>query len=149
MSIVPSDPTAWGVSEEDASSRNYRRSEGYRHHKLIYARSLIAAAERVFPGLSQQIAFEEVATPLTQSRYTGSTGGTSYGIAPTPGQFLLRRPGSKTEVGGLYLCGASCRTGHGIMGVALSGLMAAAEVTGDGLVREVMGSPRETPATDS
>ena len=140
MSIVPSDPAAWGVSEEEALSRAYQRSEGYRHHKLLYARSLIAAAERVFSGLSQQIAYEEVATPLTQSRYTGSTGGTSYGIAPTPDQFLLRRPGAKTEVGGLYLCGASCRTGHGIMGVALSGLTAAAEVTGDGLVREVLGS---------
>jgi phytoene desaturase len=147
MSIVPSDPTAWGVTEEEAGSRNYRRSEGYRHHKLLYARSLIAAAERVFPGLSHQIEFEEVATPLTQSRYTGSTGGTSYGIALTPDQFLLRRPGSKTEIAGLYLCGASCRTGHGIMGVALSGLMAAAEVTGDGLVREVLGPPRQASAT--
>lgn len=79
LSIVPSDPGAWGVSEEDAESRAYRRSEGYRHHKLVYGRSLVAAAERVFPGLAQQIAYEEVATPLTQSRYTGSTGGTSYG----------------------------------------------------------------------
>ena len=59
----------------------------------------------------------------------------------------LRRPGSKTEVGGLYLCGASCRTGHGIMGTALSGLMAAAEVTGNGLVREVLGPPRQGSAT--
>jgi hypothetical protein len=46
MSIVPPDPTAWGVNEEEARSRNYRRSEGYRHHKLVYARSLIAAALR-------------------------------------------------------------------------------------------------------
>jgi hypothetical protein len=41
MSIVPPDPTAWGVNEEEARSRNYRRSEGYRHHKLVYARSLM------------------------------------------------------------------------------------------------------------
>jgi phytoene desaturase len=143
MSIVPSDPQAWGVTAEEASSRNYGRSELYRHHKLMYARSIVAAAERVFPGLSNQIAYEEVATPLTQSRYTGSTGGTSYGIALTPDQFILRRPGTKTEVEGLYLCGASCRTGHGIMGVALSGLLAAAEVTGDNLVREALGAARQ------
>ncbi len=143
MSIVPSDPMAWGVNPEEVASRNYRRSEGYRHHKLMYARSLIASAERVFPGVSNQIAYEEVATPLTQSRYTLSTNGTSYGIAATPDQFLLRRPGAKTEIAGLYLCGASCRTGHGIMGVALSGLMAAAEVTGDNIMREALGPPRQ------
>ena len=38
-----------------------------------------------------QIAFQEVATPLTHARYTGATGGTSYGIAATPGQMALRR----------------------------------------------------------
>jgi all-trans-retinol 13,14-reductase len=82
----------------------------------------------------------EVATPLTQSRFTGSTGGTSYGIAATPAQFLRRRPGTKTEIGGLYLCGASTRTGHGIAGVAMSGLMAASQVIGGGLTQEVLGA---------
>jgi len=66
-----------------------------------------------------------VATPLTATRYTLASGGTSYGIAATPSQFLLGRPGSRTDVKGLYLCGASCRMGHGIAGVMMSGVDAA------------------------
>lgn len=138
LSIVPSQPAAWGVSEAEVRDGTYRRSEAYCQSKQLFARALIETAERAIPGIGRQVAYQEVATPLTQSRFTGSTGGTSYGIALTPAQFLSRRPGPRTEIGGLLLCGASCRTGHGIMGVALSGLMAAAEVVGYGLVREVM-----------
>jgi phytoene dehydrogenase-like protein len=91
----------------------------------------------VFPNIDREIDFIEVSTPLTHSRYTNSTGGTSYGIAATPGQ-LTRRPGAKTEIKGLYLCGASCRTAHGIVSVMISGLMAANELVKANLFREVL-----------
>jgi hypothetical protein len=56
-----------------------------------------------------------------------------------PSQFLLRRPGPRTEIKGLYLCGASLRTAHGIFGAMSSGVEAAAQVLPGNLVREVMG----------
>jgi phytoene dehydrogenase-like protein len=76
---------------------------------------------------------------MTHTRFTGSSGGTSYGIALTPAQFLRRRPGARTEIRGLYLCGASMRTGHGIAGAMMSGLFAAAQVVGRSLLPRTLG----------
>jgi phytoene dehydrogenase-like protein len=79
--------------------------------------------------------FREAATPITHTRYTESTGGTSYGIAATPSQFLHNRPGTRTPVRGLLLAGASTRAGHGIAGAMMSGVHAAGAVTGHMPVR--------------
>jgi all-trans-retinol 13,14-reductase len=142
MAVVPSDPAAWGVSADDARDGTYRQRPAYRARKEAFARSLIDAAETVLPGLRDAIVYQEVATPFTQSRYTLSSGGTSYGIACTTEQFFGRRPGARTEIAGLYLCGASTRTVHGIPGVAMGGLMAASEVLGPRLLWEVLGPGR-------
>jgi phytoene dehydrogenase-like protein len=72
--------------------------------------------------------FREVSTPLTHSRFTHSSGGTSYGLAAIPSQTLWRRPAAATEIGGLYLCGANTVTGHGILGTMWSGVMAASRI---------------------
>ena len=92
----------------------------------------------MFPELRRQIDLLEVSPPLTQTRYTGSSDGSAYGIAATPAQFGWNRPGPKTPVSGLFLCGASCRAGHGIYGAALSGLDVAAQLLPRGLAREVL-----------
>jgi phytoene dehydrogenase-like protein len=146
MSVVPSAPAAWGVDDGDATTGRYRKHPAYLERKAAWTERVLESAERALPGLRERIVFQETATPLTHARYTGATGGTSYGIALTPPQFLGGRPGTRTEVGGLFLCGASCRTGHGIAGVALSGVMAAAAVVGRRLIGEVLGGPG-TPAS--
>jgi hypothetical protein len=56
---------------------------------------------------------------------------------------LWNRPAATTEIGGLYLCGASTRSGHGIMGAMMSGLFAASAIVGRSLVPEVLGAPAE------
>ena len=56
----------------------------------------------------------EAATPVTQERFTHSTGGTSYGIEFATDQMGPARLGYATEVEGLFLCGASTPAGHGI-----------------------------------
>ena len=128
MSIAPSEPERWGVTEEAVRSGAYSDLETYQHAKEAYGDRLLASAERLLPGIRSQIAYREIATPLTLRRYTGATAGTSYGIASTPGQFHALRPGAKTEIHGLYLAGASGRTGPGIVGAMASGMMAAREV---------------------
>jgi phytoene dehydrogenase-like protein len=144
MTVVPSSPEAWGTSAVDVVSGTYRRSEGYQWAKRELATRLIEQAERVLPGLRGDIVYQEVATPVTHSRFTGSSGGTSYGLAMTPQQFLHRRPGSGTDIKGLYLCGASTRTAHGIAGTMLSGVLAAAKVVGMGLMAEVLAPAHRT-----
>ena len=138
MSLAPSQPESWGVSSDEAASGAYHSKEAYLEAKRRYTERLLAAAEAVLPGLRDRIVFQETATPLTHTRFTGSTAGTSYGIAATPAQFLKGRPGARTEIEGLYLCGASNRAGHGIAGVMLSGLLAAASIHDRGMVREVL-----------
>jgi len=140
MSLAPSQPSAWGVTEEDVASGRYSESEVYQAKKREYAEALFRAAERVFPKLSEHVVFEETATPLTHTRYTLSTGGTSYGLALTPDQFLWKRPGPKTEIDGLVLCGASLITGHGIAGAMASGVNAAAAILGSEVWRDVRGA---------
>jgi phytoene dehydrogenase-like protein len=137
LSIAPSQPAAWGSSEDELRSGAYRKNPVYLERKEQFARRLIHGAKRVFPNIDREIDFMEVSTPLTHSRYTNSTGGTSYGIAATPRQ-LTRRPGAKTEIKGLYLCGASCRAAHGIVSVMISGLMAANELVKGNLFGEVL-----------
>ncbi|MBI3201572.1 MAG: NAD(P)/FAD-dependent oxidoreductase [Myxococcales bacterium] len=137
MGLAPCAPEAWGVSEADVVTGKYRDNPVYLAKKRAYTDALLGTAERVFPNLRQHVVFEETATPLTHTRYTLSTGGTSYGLALIPEQFLWRRPGPKTELEGLYLCGASLITGHGIAGAMASGVNAAAAILGKQVWSEV------------
>jgi phytoene dehydrogenase-like protein len=128
ISVVPSQPEAWGADQNAVASGAYHHVAAYEDAKRRFAERLVATAERRFPGLSRDIAYMEVSTPLTHSRFTHSTGGTSYGLANIPSQTLWRRPRTATEIGGLYLCGANTMTGHGIVGTMWSGVMAASQV---------------------
>ncbi|MCC6765211.1 MAG: NAD(P)/FAD-dependent oxidoreductase [Deltaproteobacteria bacterium] len=140
MTIAPPQLAFWGVSAQEVVDGTYEANEGYQAVKHALMERLIAAAEQVVPGLGAHIVYREAATPLTHTRYTGSTGGTSYGIAATPGQFLERRPGAATPVEGLFLAGASTRAGHGIVGAMTSGVQAADRLLGDGCAARILGS---------
>lgn len=142
MTIAPSQPSAWGVSDAHVQSGEYSESERYLAEKMAFATRMKRVAEQALPGLGQSVIFEEVATPLTHSRYTLSTGGTSYGLALIPSQFLHRRPGAKTEIEGLYLCGASCQMGHGILGSMVNGVVAAAALAGREVFTDAMAGRR-------
>jgi phytoene dehydrogenase-like protein len=140
--VVPSQPEAWGTTGEEVSTGSYGKNPIYHRMKDAFAARLITTAERVFPGLGKDIVFQEISTPITHSRFTRSTGGTAYGIAPIPSQFLFRRPSHATEIPGLYLCGASTYTGHGILGVMWSGVLVASRVAGGVVLKDVMGAGR-------
>ena len=147
MSIVPSAPAAWGLTEAEVRDGTYGDSERYAQAKERYARSLFEVADQVIPGIADDVVYQEVASPFTHTRFTGSSNGTSYGISLVTEQFLGKRPGARTEIDGLYLCGASTRSGHGIGGVTMSGLVAASSVLGGGLVRRVLGPENEVDET--
>jgi phytoene dehydrogenase-like protein len=136
LGVVPADRASWGAGA--APDGAYRRCAGYLEAKAALARHYVAIAARVFPGIERDVAYEEVATPLTHARYTLSSGGTPYGLALTPSQVLHRRPGAATEIRGLFLCGASQRLLHGIAGAMLNGLVAASKVAGREVFAEVL-----------
>ena len=86
IGLVPADPRSWGWGPDETSAATYRKSDAYREAKAQLGRHFLAIAGRVFPGIENDVAYQEVATPLTQSRYTLSSGGTSYGLALAPSQ---------------------------------------------------------------
>lgn len=142
MTIVPADPGFWGTTAEAVRDGSYVRSAAYRRVKEELTARILERAEAVVPGLRAHLVFHEAATPLTHTRFTASSDGTSYGIAATPAQFLRRRPGARTPVRGLFLAGASTRSGHGIAGAMVSGVQAADRVLGGGLAARILVPPR-------
>ncbi|HSP56315.1 MAG TPA: NAD(P)/FAD-dependent oxidoreductase, partial [Dehalococcoidia bacterium] len=148
MTLVPADYPLWDIEEGPAAGEKYHRKPGYRSAKEQLTEAMIDGAERIIPGLKEHIIWKEAATPITQERYTLSTGGTSYGIELSPEQFGPARPGAITEVGGLFVVGASTMYAHGIAGVMRGGIACAGAVLGLDLMGEVMaGRVFGNPAT--
>lgn len=125
MSIVNGEAKHWGATDPDAIRWGYKRNETYKSIKARIEDELIARFDRLFPGAADSIVYRESATPLTQTRFTRAWAGTGYGLAATPDQFLRKRPGYRGPIEGLYLAGASTRSGHGIVGAMMSGQAAA------------------------
>ncbi len=105
---------AWGAS------RCGGRPDGYRALKAELTELMLGAVEAVVPGLRKSLVFCELGTPLTNEHYVPSTRGSLYGTEKTLGQAYK----AKTELEGLWLCGASTLS-HGVFGATMSGLDAA------------------------
>jgi prolycopene isomerase len=116
----------WKPYEDD-----YSRGEKatYLREKNRMADILIEKVEKtLMPGLSQAIAVREVATPLTNVRFTGNRRGAIYGWNQTPDNAMPRRLPQKTPVQNLYLAGAWTQPGGGYGAVIPSGLLCFAEI---------------------
>jgi len=121
MTFAPGSLARFAVDERDVAGWDYRRNERYHAIKQRIEDDMIQRLEHLFPGTARRIVFRESATPVSHMRYTGASDGTGYGLAATPEQFFERRPGYRGPLPGLYLCGASTRSGHGIVGAMTSG----------------------------
>ena len=131
MTLVPGGADAWGVPKAQIDGGSYRKDGEYKERKDQVQADMIRRLEAIFPGTAEHIVFAESASPVTHSRYTRASDGTGYGLAATPGQFMNERPGYRAPVSGLYLCGASTRAGHGIVGAMRSGVSAAKRIAQD------------------
>jgi phytoene dehydrogenase-like protein len=140
MSWVPPDYRLWGsIDEGPASGEKYHGKAEYRAFKDELTDAMVAGAEEAIPDIRDHIIWKEAATPITQERYTLSTGGTSYGLEIATDQFGPNRPTPKTEIDGLFLAGASTIFGHGIVGAMRGGVGCASAVLNRDLMAEVSG----------
>jgi phytoene dehydrogenase-like protein len=144
MTLAPRGYDYWGVSEGPASGASYRRLETYRARKQALTDHLLEAAEQVLGPFRDHIVHVETATPLSQERYTHSTGGTSYGYMHSPDQSGERRPQHHTEIDGLWLVGANTTSGHGIAGTMVGGVNCAGQILDRPLLVEMMMGARLT-----
>ncbi|MBT3336967.1 MAG: NAD(P)/FAD-dependent oxidoreductase [Anaerolineae bacterium] len=113
--------------EKWSDSKKGDRPAGYEAEKEELAEKLFRKLERHVPGISKHIVYWSLATPLTNDHYINATRGNLYGISKSrrqvgPGAFPIR-----TEIDGLYMCGASTLS-HGVAGATRSGLAAAANI---------------------
>jgi phytoene dehydrogenase-like protein len=138
MTLVPHDYGVWNVEKGPAEGGRYHRDPEYRQRKEALMDRLLETAATLIPEIRDHVDWREAATPVTQERFTHSTGGTSYGIEPATDQMGPARVGYATEVPGLFLCGASTPAGHGIANVMFSGLRAAEAATGTSLRASVL-----------
>jgi phytoene dehydrogenase-like protein len=86
------------------------------------------AEETLLPGLTSAIEVKEIATPLTNVRYTGNYRGAVYGWDQTVNNSGQSRVPHTTPIKNLYLSGAWTRPGHGYGGVIGSGLECFGEI---------------------
>jgi phytoene dehydrogenase-like protein len=144
MTLAPRGLRWWGLDAPEGGGGSYRRDEHYRARKAALTDALIDAAERALaPDLAGErlrdhIVYVETATPLSQQRYTRSTGGTSYGYVHSPGQSGSNRPQHRTEIEGLWLVGASTASGHGVAGTMVGGVSCAGEILERPLLVEML-----------
>ena len=134
MAPVPAARELWS---RVGGERGYQRDPEYLELKEQLASMLIERAEGVIPALKGKVAWQEIATPLTQERYTRTTGGAAYGLEPNTRQFGPFRPKSRTEIDGLFLAGAGTAWGPGVEGSMISGVHAAGVALGRNLAREI------------
>ena len=109
---------------------NGRRGEEYEDFKRSKANRLIASLGSHFPEL-QGDAIESwwSSTPASWLHYTGSPGGSMYGIAPDFTLGAAGRVSYRSKVPNLFFTGQNTNS-HGILGVAVGAYMAAAEIIG-------------------
>jgi phytoene dehydrogenase-like protein len=124
MSVAPAQPQAWGVSESPASAptkSGYRHTPPYLAAKREMEERMLGVVEEMMPGFIRKVVWQESASPLTQERFTLSSGGTSYGLEHTLDQSMSARVPYQTEVPGLWMAGANTVLAHGYAGCMLGG----------------------------
>ncbi len=109
----------WKKFEDD-----YRRArkDDYNAEKERMAEILVKRTEEaLIPGLSNMLEEYEVATPLTNIRYTGNPEGAIYGYEQSTANSFLNRLDNRTPVRNLYLASSWGTPGGGICGALRSG----------------------------
>ena len=120
---------SWDAFERWRQGATEGRGQDYEDFKEVLKERMLDGLERAVPGLRSSLEFCEVGTPLTNKHYVNAVRGNAYGTAKIAGQVGPFSFPLKTEIPGLYHCGASTIS-HGVMGVMISGLEAAAKILG-------------------
>ena len=105
------------------------RGEDYEAFKHEKAERLLAALEQEFPGLRSNIADYYTSTPLTYLDYTGTEGGSMYGIAKDVSLGAACRVPHRTRVPNVFQTGQNINS-HGILGVLVGTIVTCTEILG-------------------
>ncbi len=101
----------------------YALKAGWSGAREAFTRQVLGLLEKYAPGIEGQVLHAELLTPADIEREFRIEGGHWHHAELALDQFLMMRPvpGTaryRTPVDGLYLCGAGCHPGGGVMGSA-------------------------------
>lgn len=111
----------WGTGGD---IHNYEKNPRYRQIKEEAAAHLLARAEQYIPNLRASIQHQEIATPLTNWRFSRNPGGSFYGTEQTVENMYSSRLNAVSPIPNLFLAGAWVM-GGGMSPAMLSGRNAA------------------------
>jgi phytoene dehydrogenase-like protein len=112
------------------------RPEDYTRLKAALLDKMLDNAAQIVPGLRDHVVFADLGTPLTNVHYCAATAGNLYGTEKSRWQIGPFAYQVKTPIPGLVLCGSSTLS-HGVLGAAMSGLVAARDILG-GRISELL-----------
>ncbi len=103
-----------------------RRGADYEDFKRIKAERLLASLEEHFPGICGNIERYYTSTPLTYLDYTGTEGGSMYGITKDVNMGAAYRVAQRTKVPNVYQTGQNINS-HGMLGVLVGTIVTCSE----------------------
>ena len=109
-------PYWWELRERDRAA--------YKAEKERLGEAVVAALDRRYPGLKDDVEMIDVATPATTIRYTGNWQASFEGWMPTPGHLLKGLPRRLPGLDDFYMIGQWVQPGGGLP----TGVMTAREV---------------------
>ena len=139
MTLAPPDHRTWGIGAGPVAGEQYHQNPAYLAVKEKLAEAVLDTASMVLPDIREHILYRDASTPITQERFTLSTGGACYGLEMTLGQLGPFRPRVTSPIPGLYLAGASTEHLHGIVATLNGGAGTAGAILGRDLIEELKG----------
>lgn len=129
----------WDDVARWAGTRVGRRGADYEDFKQRKADLLLTALERHFPGIRQHIDSYYTSTPLTYRDYTGTEGGSMYGIAKDVAMGAAYRVPQRTKVPNVLQTGQNINS-HGMLGVLVGTVVTCGELLTTRTLYEQIGS---------
>lgn len=113
----------WKTDNQWGTGGNLARySDNPQYHELKEAAAevILDRVEKIIPGLRASIKYKEVATPITNWRYSRNVGGAIYGTEQTIDNMYAGRLSARTPIPNLFLTGA-WTFGGGMSAALMSG----------------------------
>jgi all-trans-retinol 13,14-reductase len=104
-----------------------RRGQEYEAFKREHAERLIAEVDRLRPGFASSVERYYTSTPLTYQDYTGTEGGSLYGVVKDITLGAAGRVPYRTKIPNLLLAGQNVNS-HGFLGVIVGSIVTCSEL---------------------
>ncbi|MBR6266623.1 MAG: NAD(P)/FAD-dependent oxidoreductase, partial [Bacteroidales bacterium] len=128
-------PMSWDAIEEWSESKIGKRPKEYELFKQKKAKECIALAQQYIPELQDNIEQIWTSTPLTYRDYTGTRGGSAYGIRKSCNNLLGTLLSPTTPFENLFLSGQNLIL-HGMQGVAMTTILTCNIICGKNILKQ-------------